>query len=200
MYRRIDFKRLKDGVPGRVVSIEYDPNRTTRIALIFYADGEKAYILAPLALSVDDWVESGTQAEIHPGNCLPLRAIPTGHNICAILDAKKKEVYTASFREVDGTLKRLTPDRAVTPDQLCQEIEEPTVFIGNGLDSYGDLLASRLGNNFLPAQNNLLYTVAACAARLAENHFDQEKLFDLDKLNIKYVRKSEAELNLAGTE
>ena len=84
MYRRVDFKRLKDGVPGRVVSIEYDPNRTTRIALIYYADGEKAYILAPLALSVDAWVESGSQAEIQPGNCLPLRSIPTGtivHNL-----------------------------------------------------------------------------------------------------------------------
>jgi len=68
MYRRVDFKRVKDGVPARVVSIEYDPNRTTRIALIFYADGEKSYILAPHALSVDDWVQSGTDAEIKPGN------------------------------------------------------------------------------------------------------------------------------------
>ena len=78
MYRRVDFKRVKDGVPARVVSIEYDPNRTTRIALIFYADGEKSYILAPLGLSVGDRVESGAQAEIRPGNCLPLRSIPTG--------------------------------------------------------------------------------------------------------------------------
>lgn len=131
---------------------------------------------------------------------IALRAMPTSNNICAILDAKKKEVYTACFREIDGTLKRLTPDRAVAPDQLCREIKEPTVFIGNGLDSYGDLLVSRLGNNFLSAHKKLPYTVAACAARLAENHFDQEKLFDLDKLNIKYVRKSEAELNFAGTE
>ncbi len=84
MYRKVDFKRMKDGVPGRVVSIEYDPNRTTRIALIYYADGEKSYILAPLALSVGDWVESGPQAEIHHGNCLPLHSIPTGtvvHNL-----------------------------------------------------------------------------------------------------------------------
>ena len=84
MYRKVDFKRLKDGVPGRVASIEYDPNRTTRIALIFYADGEKSYILAPLALSVGDWVESGSQAEIRVGNCLPLRSIPAGtvvHNL-----------------------------------------------------------------------------------------------------------------------
>ena len=84
MYRQIDFKRLKDGVPARVVSIEYDPNRTTRIALLYYVDGEKAYILAPLGLSVGDSVESGTAAEIQPGNCLPLRAIPTGtivHNL-----------------------------------------------------------------------------------------------------------------------
>jgi large subunit ribosomal protein L2 len=84
MYRKVDFKRLKDGVPGRVASIEYDPNRTTRIALVFYADGEKSYILAPLALSVGDWVESGSQAEIRAGNCLPLRSIPSGtvvHNL-----------------------------------------------------------------------------------------------------------------------
>ena len=84
MYRKVDFKRLKDGVPGRVASIEYDPNRTTRIALVFYADGEKSYILAPLALSMGDWVESGPQAEIRAGNCLPLRSIPSGtvvHNV-----------------------------------------------------------------------------------------------------------------------
>ena len=84
MYRKVDFKRLKDGVPGRIAAIEYDPNRTTRIALVFYADGEKSYILAPLALSVGDWVESGPQAEIRAGNCLPLRSIPSGtvvHNL-----------------------------------------------------------------------------------------------------------------------
>ncbi len=84
MYRQVDFKRIKDGVPARVVSIEYDPNRTTRIALVFYADGEKSYILAPLGLSVGNWVQSGAGAEIHPGNNLPLRSIPTGtivHNL-----------------------------------------------------------------------------------------------------------------------
>jgi len=84
MYRKIDFKRSKDGVPGRVVSIEYDPNRTTHIALVYYTDGEKSYILAPLGLSVDDRVESGPNAEIKPGNALPLRNIPTGavvHNV-----------------------------------------------------------------------------------------------------------------------
>jgi large subunit ribosomal protein L2 len=84
MYRQIDFKRRKDGVPGRVVSIEYDPNRTTHIALVYYADGEKSYILAPLGLSVGDRVEAGPNAEIKPGNALPLRNIPTGavvHNV-----------------------------------------------------------------------------------------------------------------------
>ncbi len=84
MYRKIDFKRTKDGVPARVASIEYDPNRTTRIALIFYADGEKSYILAPVGLKVGDWVQSGTDSEIQQGNNLPLRSIPTGtvvHNL-----------------------------------------------------------------------------------------------------------------------
>ncbi len=84
MYREVDFKRKKDGVPGRVRSIEYDPNRTTRIALIFYADGEKSYILAPHGLSVGDVVQSGPDAEVSLGNSLPLTNIPTGtvvHNI-----------------------------------------------------------------------------------------------------------------------
>ncbi len=84
MYRKVDFKRRKDGVPATVKSIEYDPNRTTRIALLHYVDGEKSYILAPVNLSVGDYVESGPAAEISPGNSLPLRNIPTGtvvHNL-----------------------------------------------------------------------------------------------------------------------
>jgi len=84
MLRVIDFKRDKMGVPGRVASIEYDPNRSARIALIYYADGEKRYILAPLELNVGDTVKSGDDAEIKPGNCLPMRLIPSGtpiHNI-----------------------------------------------------------------------------------------------------------------------
>ncbi len=83
-YRIIDFKRDKFGIPGRVASIEYDPNRTARIALIVYADGEKRYIIAPLDLRVGDTVMSGPDAEIQPGNALPLANIPLGtviHNI-----------------------------------------------------------------------------------------------------------------------
>lgn len=82
--RIIDFKRDKFGVPGRVAAIEYDPNRSARIALIYYADGDKRYILAPLGLGVDDTVMSGDGAEIKPGNALPLKLIPSGtliHNI-----------------------------------------------------------------------------------------------------------------------
>ncbi len=83
-YRIIDFKRNKDGIPGKVASIEYDPNRTANIALINYADGEKRYILAPEGLKVGDTVESGIDADIKVGNALPLKNIPVGtliHNI-----------------------------------------------------------------------------------------------------------------------
>jgi len=82
--RIIDFKRDKLGVPGRVAAIEYDPNRSARIALIYYADGEKRYILAPSELRVGDVIKSGSEAEVKPGNALPLRLIPAGtqiHNI-----------------------------------------------------------------------------------------------------------------------
>ena len=83
-YRRIDFKRRKDGVPARVAAIEYDPNRSAHIALLHYADGEKRYILAPARLAVGATVVSGEDADIAVGNSLPLRAIPTGttvHNV-----------------------------------------------------------------------------------------------------------------------
>jgi large subunit ribosomal protein L2 len=82
--RAIDFKRDKTGVPGRVAAIEYDPNRSARIALIFYADGDKRYILAPVGLNIGDTVLSGPDAEVRSGNALPLQAIPSGtliHNI-----------------------------------------------------------------------------------------------------------------------
>lgn len=83
-YRIIDFKRNKDGIPGKVATIEYDPNRTANIALINYADGEKRYILAPNGLKVGDVIESGVDADIKTGNALPLRSIPVGtmvHNV-----------------------------------------------------------------------------------------------------------------------
>jgi large subunit ribosomal protein L2 len=82
--RLVDFKRDKRGIPARVAAIEYDPNRTARLALLFYADGEKRYIIAPVDLRVGDNVMAGTQAEIRPGNSLPISNIPVGtmiHNI-----------------------------------------------------------------------------------------------------------------------
>ena len=83
-YRIIDFKRTKDGIPAKVATIEYDPNRNARIALINYADGEKRYIIAPLDLKVGDILVSGSDADIKTGNCLPLKNIPLGttvHNV-----------------------------------------------------------------------------------------------------------------------
>ncbi|MCL2387904.1 MAG: 50S ribosomal protein L2 [Defluviitaleaceae bacterium] len=83
-YRIIDFKRDKDNIPAKVAAVEYDPNRTANIALLFYADGEKRYILAPIGVKVGDSLMSGTEAEIRPGNALPMKSIPVGteiHNI-----------------------------------------------------------------------------------------------------------------------
>ncbi len=83
-YRTIDFKRVKDGVPAKVAAIEYDPNRSARIALLHYADGAKSYILAPARIRVGATIESGPGADIKPGNALPLENIPTGtmvHNV-----------------------------------------------------------------------------------------------------------------------
>jgi large subunit ribosomal protein L2 len=115
-YREIDFKRNKTGVSGEVTSIEYDPNRSSRIALIKYADGDWRYILAPQRLKVGDTVMAGDQAAISPGNALPLRAIPTGtevHNIEMKIGAGGQMVRSAGgsaqvlAKEEDHTLVRL---------------------------------------------------------------------------------------------
>jgi large subunit ribosomal protein L2 len=83
-YRRVDFKRRKDGVPGKVAAIEYDPNRSAYLALVHYADGEKRYVLAPQRLRTGMTVMSGDRAEIQVGNCLPLSRIPTGTVVHAV--------------------------------------------------------------------------------------------------------------------
>jgi large subunit ribosomal protein L2 len=108
-YRVIDFKRNKDGIPAKVVSIEYDPNRSSYIALLNYADGEKRYILAPIGLAVGDTVESGENAEIKAGNSLPFTKIPVGsvvHNI-EFTPGKGGKIarsagISAQFMAVDG--------------------------------------------------------------------------------------------------
>jgi large subunit ribosomal protein L2 len=133
--RVLDFKRDKLGIPGRVVSVEYDPNRSARIALIYYADGEKRYILAPLGLEVGNVIKSGGDAEIKTGNALPLKLIPTGtpiHNIeleaggggqlvrsagtAAQLMAKEGEY--ALVRLPSGELRRVRGDCLATIGQL----------------------------------------------------------------------------------
>ena len=83
-YRVVDFRRDKDDIPARVASIQYDPNRNARIALLHYVDGEKRYILAPVGVRVDDRLESGSGADIRPGNALPLRNVPAGTMVHAI--------------------------------------------------------------------------------------------------------------------
>jgi large subunit ribosomal protein L2 len=98
LYRKIDFKRTKDAVPAKVAAIEYDPNRTARIALLHYLDGEKRYILAPIGVGVGDQLVSGETVDIRPGNALPVRAIPLGtviHNVETQPGSGAKMIRTA---------------------------------------------------------------------------------------------------------
>jgi len=137
-YRIVDFRREKDGVPGKVTAIEYDPNRSARIALITYADGEKRYIIAPTLLTVGMVVQSGPQAEFQVGNCLPLRSIPLGtvvHNVelvpgrggkmaraagngCQLL---AKEGDFAALRMPSGEMRRVLLDCRATIGQVGNE-------------------------------------------------------------------------------
>jgi large subunit ribosomal protein L2 len=130
-YRKIDFKRRKDGVPAKVATIEYDPNRTAYIALLHYADGEKRYILAPQRLKVGDTVSSGPGADIRPGCALPLANIPTGtvvHNVelapgrggqlgraaGAAIQLVAKESGTATLRLDSGEMRLVSDECRAT--------------------------------------------------------------------------------------
>jgi ribosomal protein L2 len=116
-YRRIDFKRDKDGVPARLATIEYDPNRSARIGLLHYRDGEKRYMLVPNGLNVGDTVISGPGAEARVGNALPLRNIPLGttiHNI-ELVPGKGGQIVRSA-----GGAAQLLAKRATTPRFACR--------------------------------------------------------------------------------
>ncbi|RKO65903.1 50S ribosomal protein L2 [Desulfofundulus salinus] len=146
MYRIIDFKRNKDGIPARVASIEYDPNRSARIALLHYADGEKRYILAPVGLEVGMTVVSGPDADIKVGNTLPLRNIPVGtlvHNLelypggggqlvrsaGAAAQVMAKEGKYAHIRMPSGEMRLLLLDCRATIGQVGN-VEHENITIG----------------------------------------------------------------------
>jgi large subunit ribosomal protein L2 len=145
-YRVIDWRRDKDGVPAKVAAIEYDPNRTARIALLSYADGEKRYILAPVGVAVGDVLLSGETVDIRPGNSLPIRNIPQGtviHNVEAqpgsgakmIRSAGSfgqlmaKEAGYAQIRMPSGEVRKLLEDCRATVGQLGN-VESSSVRIG----------------------------------------------------------------------
>ncbi|MDQ3781792.1 MAG: 50S ribosomal protein L2 [Actinomycetota bacterium] len=134
-YRLIDFLRSKDGVPAKVATIEYDPNRNARIALLHYLDGEKRYIIAPLGVAVGDILESGSGADIRPGNALPLRNIPTGtvvHNVemrpgggakmgrsaGSAIQLMSKEANVALLRLPSGEMRQVALDCRATVGQV----------------------------------------------------------------------------------
>jgi large subunit ribosomal protein L2 len=114
-YRIIDFKRDKHDIPAKVVSIEYDPNRTARIALLYYADGEKRYIIAPNELRVGDTLFSGPAAEVRPGNCLPLANMPLGtmvHNV-EMLPGQGAQMVVRRYVGAAARERRRSRDAAV---------------------------------------------------------------------------------------
>ena len=120
----------------------------------------------------------------------------SGHPICPVLDARKKEIYTAFFRREAGRLTRISPDTAVSPECFIEHVVEPTLFVGFGLTVYGDWLARRLGDLYLTETNRPSPSVAACAARLALDR--QERAgsdFFEEEGFIHYLRKPEAEIN-----
>ena len=123
---------------------------------------------------------------------------PGPYSICPVLDARKKEVYTALYSSKNDLYIRETSDQAIPPEKLCDQIKQPTAFVGNGLEVYKELFSSFLKKNFIhdvPVKN---ITVAASACLIALRNFKDSMSSDLDSLTINYVRPSEAELNYSG--
>ena len=120
---------------------------------------------------------------------------PGPYAICPILDARKKEVYTALYNSGNGLCERETPDQAIKPGELCNQINKPTVFVGNGIVAYQDLLSSRLKENFIHNTPLRKLTVAASASLIGTRNLKENFQTNLDSLTINYIRPSEAELN-----
>jgi tRNA threonylcarbamoyladenosine biosynthesis protein TsaB len=113
--------------------------------------------------------------------------------VCTLLDARKKQVYTAKFHLFEGEVKRLTEDSVVSPEELCDSVSEPTQFLG--ITPYADYFAERLGSNYIPTTQNKFETSAAGAALIAHHRAASEMKGDLDNFSIQYIRKPEAEQN-----
>ena len=120
---------------------------------------------------------------------------PGPYAICPVLDARKKEVYTALYNSKNGLCVRETPDKAITPIELCDQIKKPTAFVGNGLVAYRELLSSRLRKKYMHNAPLKKLTVAASAVLIASRNFKKNLQNNLDSLTINYIRPSEAELN-----
>ncbi len=123
---------------------------------------------------------------------------PGPYKICPVLDARKKEVYTALFNSKNGLYIRETADQAIAPINLCDQIKQPTAFVGNGLEVYKELFSSCLKKNFVHNVPLKKLTVAASAGLIAMRDLQNNLHYDLDSLKINYVRPSEAELNYTG--
>ena len=120
---------------------------------------------------------------------------PGPYAICPVLDARKKEVYTALYNSKNGLCVRETPDQAITPRELCDQIKKPTAFVGNGLVAYRELLSSRLRKKYMHNASIKKLTVAASAVLIASRDFKKNIQNNLESLTINYIRPSEAELN-----
>lgn len=114
--------------------------------------------------------------------------------VCAVLDARKQEVYAGRFEWNQDAWKRTLKDVVLAPEDLAAQIQQPTCFIGSGIDTYGPLWRKQLGDLFVDGTTLQKEPIAASAARLAASRFEQEHSFDLNTLNIEYLRKSEAEI------
>ncbi|NIP99614.1 MAG: tRNA (adenosine(37)-N6)-threonylcarbamoyltransferase complex dimerization subunit type 1 TsaB, partial [Nitrospinaceae bacterium] len=122
------------------------------------------------------------------------------HPVCPVLDARKQEVYAAVYEWQEDTLSKTLEEGAYAPESLCRHIQRPTLLIGPGVERYREVFENRLGHRFLEAGEKAEFSTAAGAAFIAARRFDEHRQFDLNSLQINYIRKSEAQLSLGRPE
>ncbi len=125
-------------------------------------------------------------------------SVGSSGRVCSLLDARKGEVYYALFQKSEDGLFLLGSEEVLHPGEVLKRIDQPTEFIGTGVDPYRDFFFEHLGDRFLPSTPLSTPTVAGVAGRIASNNFERESGFDLDNLNLQYLRKPEAEVNYKG--
>ena len=207
---RVEFEKLLDGSPafsdklltGVDAVLNHSKTNLNEIDGFVITTGPGSFTGLRVGVSLLKGLILATEKPFASINTLDAYAEtvqPGSYAICPVLDARKKQVYTALYNSHNGQCSKTTSDQVIAPRDLCEQINSPTAFVGNGLEVYREIFTSSLKDNFVADVPTKKITVAASAGLIASRDLKNNLQYDLDQLTINYVRPSEAELNFTGT-